>query len=50
MVNYADFIGFWPFLGGSGARFEAKSWEEVGIGSPTQDLYKSEVFDSPSSY
>jgi hypothetical protein len=31
---------------GSGALFEARSWEEVGIGSPTQNIYKTEVFDN----
>jgi hypothetical protein len=40
LEDFAHFRGF-------GARFEARSWEEVGIGSPTQDLYNSEVFDIP---
>jgi len=34
----------------SGALFDAKYWEEVGIGSPTQDIYKSKVFYSPRRF
>jgi hypothetical protein len=41
-----DFFPIFGFYYGSGARFEAISWEEVGRRTPTQILYKPEVFDS----
>jgi hypothetical protein len=35
-----------PIIGGSVARFEARSWEEVGRRIPTQNLYKPGVLSS----
>jgi hypothetical protein len=40
-------LGDFSHFGGFGSRFEARYWEEFGIGLPTQILYKLELFDRP---
>jgi hypothetical protein len=42
---YADFGGFWPFLGDLEPDLRPDLGRKLGGGSPTQNLYKSEVFD-----